>query len=106
MGEPVIDARRLLGQEGATRSADPHIGLALRRLDESINWTQAQARLRDVHRIVHSELTVIPLWQIVEHYAFRQELKGLGESTVYLYEDVQNWQRDTAAIAARAGLKP
>lgn len=93
MGEPMIDARRLLGADGVVRSTDPYITLALRRLDEATTWPQARERLKELHRIVHADVTIIPLWQLVEHYAFRKELAGPEVEMVWLYENVAKWRR-------------
>lgn len=98
--EPVVDARRLLARDGVARSQDPYIALALRRLDESANWTEVRERLKDIHRIVHTDLTVIPLWQTVEHFAAQQNFRGLEESSVTLYQDVESWNVGSAVTAA------
>jgi hypothetical protein len=101
-GEPVIEARRLLGAEGAARSTDPYVSLALRRLDESMNWTQARARLKEMHRVVHADVSLIPLWQLVEHYAWNKELSGLEPRAVNFYETVSAWRRGAPAATAKA----
>lgn len=102
LGEPMVDARRLLGAGGAASSSDPYITLALRRLDEATTWPEARARLKELHRIVHADVTVVPLWQLVEHYAVRKELAGLDDEVVWLYEDVQAWHRADATASAKA----
>jgi ABC-type transport system substrate-binding protein len=92
LAEPVVDARRLLAADGIARLQDPYINLALRRLDVAPNWPLARERLKDLHRHVHADVSIIPLWQIVEHYARRAELQGLDGPVVTLYENVQAWQ--------------
>lgn len=103
--EPVVDARRLLAHEGVAQSSDPYIALALRRLDEAANWTEVRDRLKDIHRIVHTDLTIIPLWQTVEYYAVQKNFRGLQASPVSLYQDVESWNVGpaTAAAATAAG---
>lgn len=102
IGEPMIDARRLFGEAGAAATSDPYLKLALRRLDEATTWPQARARLRELHRIVHAEVSVIPLWQIVEHFAYRADVAGLDEQTVHLYDGVERWRRSPADVTVQA----
>lgn len=90
--EPVIDARRILGPNGLARSDDQLIGLGLRQLEEAINWKEVRNRLVDLHGIAHHELPVIPLWQMVDSYAFRSELVGMGNDIVTLYQNADRWR--------------
>src|SRR5690606_35713331 len=91
IGEPLVDARRLLHKDGVARLSDPYVSLALRRLDEATNWDEARERLRDVHRQVHADVSIIPLWQLVEHYACRPQLAGPEQPPVTLYDDLSVW---------------
>ena len=90
--EPILDARRVLGPEGLARSNDQLIGLGLRRLEESRNWRDARDRLLDLHSIAHHELPVLPLWQLVDSYAYRTELLGVGTDIVTLYQNANRWR--------------
>ncbi len=90
--EPVIDARRVLGPEGLAGSTDQLVGLGLRRLEEAKNWREVRDRLLDLHSIVHHELPVLPLWQMVDSYAYRRELIGVGSDIVSLYQNAGNWR--------------
>ena len=90
--EPVIDARRLLGPEGLAGSTDQLVGLGLRRLEEAKNWKEVRDRLLNLHAITHHELPVIPLWQLVDSYAYRRELLGVGRGIVSLYQNAENWR--------------
>jgi ABC-type transport system substrate-binding protein/tetratricopeptide (TPR) repeat protein len=92
MWEPVVDARRLLAADGIVKSEDPYVGLALRQLDGAKNWQQARLRLRELHRMTHSEVSVIPLWQTVNYFAVRTTLRGVATRPVAFYQDVENWQ--------------
>lgn len=89
--EPVIDARRILGPEGLAASDDQLIGLGLRRLEGAINWKEVHERLLDLHDIAHNELPIIPLWQMVESYAYRSDLFGVGQDIVALYQNADQW---------------
>ncbi|WP_246146482.1 ABC transporter substrate-binding protein [Rubripirellula lacrimiformis] len=90
--EPVIDARRVLGPEGMAQSSDQLVGLGLRRLEEAKNWREVRDRLLDLHAISHHELPVLPLWQMVDSYAYRRELVGMGSDIVSLYQNASNWR--------------
>ncbi|MEM9587531.1 MAG: ABC transporter substrate-binding protein [Planctomycetota bacterium] len=90
--EPVIDARRVLGPKGLAKSTDQLVGLGLRRLEESKNWRDARLRLLDLHGIAHHELPVLPLWQMVDSYAYRKNLVGVGSDIVSLYQNADRWR--------------
>lgn len=97
MWEPVVDARRLLGEAGPTGGASPYMDLALRRLDAAETWNAIRARLHEVHRIAHDDVAVIPLWQLVEHVAYHRRLEGVGERPALLYQQVEDWKIATGA---------
>lgn len=90
--EPIIDARRVLGPEGMAGSTDQLVGLGLRRLEESKNWKDARDRLLDLHFISNNELPVIPLWQLVDSYAYNRNLLGVGSDIVSLYQNAEKWR--------------
>lgn len=90
--EPIIDARRVLGPAGMAGSTDQLIGLGLRRLEESKNWKDARDRLLDLHAIAHHELPVLPLWQLVDSYAYNRNLLGVGSDIVSLYQNAEKWR--------------
>lgn len=90
--EPIIDARRVLGPRGLAGSTDQLVGLGLRRLEESKNWREARDRLLDLHGITNHELPIIPLWQLVDSYAYRKELLGIGTDIVTLYQNASKWR--------------
>ncbi len=90
--EPIIDARRVLGPEGLAGSQDQLVGLGLRQLEQAKNWKEVRDRLLDLHSIAHHELPVLPLWQMVESYAYRRQLVGMGSEIVSLYQNAGNWR--------------
>jgi ABC-type transport system substrate-binding protein len=90
--EPLVDARRLLGPDGASGSTGAHINLALRQLDAATTWTEARQRLYDLHRTVFDDVTVIPLWQIMNYFARNKSLRGVGQRPLTLYQNVEAWQ--------------
>ena len=90
--EPIIDARRLLGPKGLAGSEDQLVGLGLRRLEEAKNWREVRDRLLDLHFVTHNELPILPLWQMVDSYAYRREVIGIGRDIVSLYQNSDQWR--------------
>ena len=91
--EPVVDARRLLGEDGMGGRCSPYMSQALRELDEAVEWGKVRSCLHQVHRIAHSDVTIIPLWQVVEHFAYRERaVRGILASPVSLYQNIEQWR--------------
>jgi len=90
--EPTIDARRILGPDGLSRSQDQLIGLGLRRLEGANSWRDVRERLYELHSIASHELPIIPLWQLVDSFAYRKDLGGIGNKIVSLYQNVERWR--------------
>ena len=64
----------------------------MNQLNEAYSSVDLAERLRLVHEIAHGELPFIPLWQTVDHYAFRKDIIGLPYETVDLYQTVEQWR--------------
>jgi tetratricopeptide (TPR) repeat protein len=92
VGEPVADAETLFGDSGLTGGGSPYLRLALHQLGQATNWEQVQGCLHRIHRLVHEEAAVIPLWQIYDFYAYRKDLRGIGDRPVTLYQNIELWQ--------------
>ncbi|MEM6688358.1 MAG: ABC transporter substrate-binding protein [Planctomycetota bacterium] len=90
--EPIIDARRLLGPEGLAGSTNQFIAAGLRKVEEAKNWPGVRQGLVLLHSTAHNELPVLPLWQMVDSYAYRRELIGVGSDIVSLYQNADNWR--------------
>jgi hypothetical protein len=45
-----------------------------------------------LHRTASSELPIIPLWQLVDAFAYRREVTGVGQEIVSLYQNVERWR--------------
>lgn len=89
--EPVADAWRVLGPQGATGACSPAMLAALRSVDASPTKADAAMRLQAVHRLAAAELPVIPLWQLTEHYAVHGSVSGMGDRLETLYQNVEQW---------------
>jgi peptide/nickel transport system substrate-binding protein len=90
--EPVVDAERLLGAQGLAPAENRAIQLALRQIDSARNWQQVRQRLVVLHRLVHEDATILPLWQTMDHFAYRRTLAGITPRRLQLYQDVEQWR--------------
>ena len=92
MAEPLIDAWRWLGPQGAAGDCSPAMLAALRDLQSAADDQQAQQKLQELHRLAAAELPVIPLWQLVDHLAWHKSVQGIGERPASLYDNVEEVQ--------------
>jgi hypothetical protein len=90
--EPLVDAARLFGEGGLAPSDNSFIRLAVRQLDAASSWREARQRLQELHRLVHEEVAVLPLWQTYDYFAYRRSLLGVGKQPASLYETVEQWR--------------
>jgi hypothetical protein len=90
--EPVVDARRVLGENGLTGGCSSYMSLALSKLDQAVTWKDIRRRMAEVHRIAANEVVVVPLWQTVNFYAYRRGTADLGKQVVELYQNVEQWK--------------
>jgi tetratricopeptide (TPR) repeat protein len=90
--EPVADARTIIGLGGlAGEIRSPYLEAALRKLEEATNWNDVRTRLAELHEIAHHELPVIPLWQTMNFFAHRASIRGVADSPVSLYQNIEQW---------------
>jgi ABC-type transport system substrate-binding protein len=100
--EPLTDARPLLAPGGLGGDLNsPYLQTALRQLDDASNWNEVRERLANIHDIAHHELPMIPLWQTVNFFAYRESLSGVGNAPVLLYQNIDNWTPSTVSNVAR-----
>jgi tetratricopeptide (TPR) repeat protein len=92
MWEPVVDARRLLDRDGLAGSCSPYMSLALKQLEQAADWPAVGLKLRQIHQLAHSEVAVVPLWQLIDFFAYRRSLSGVGTRPVTLYQHVESWK--------------
>ena len=99
--EPVFDAGMLLcpGYEAPAdanalaSSASPRILQLLLQLERAVEWPTARGLAIQIDRESRDELPVIPLWQLVDHYAWRDRLKGPAQSASdELYQGIETWE--------------
>ena len=89
MWEPLVDARRLLGEKGPGGGCSPYMSLALRELDAAKEFHPVLWR---IHRLAHQDVAVVPLWQMTDHFAYRKSVSAVGTRPVTLYRNVERWQ--------------
>jgi ABC-type transport system substrate-binding protein len=94
MSDPLVDLPRLLASGGITGRASPFMEQSLQRLSEATDYQAARQALWDVHRLAHDELSVIPLWQLMEFAAHDRSVAGLGTGLITLYQHVEQWSVD------------
>ncbi|HEX3450586.1 MAG TPA: ABC transporter substrate-binding protein [Isosphaeraceae bacterium] len=98
--EPVLGAGVLLcpgydapAETNALASgASPRILQLLIQLERAGEWVSARALAIQIDRESRDELPVIPLWQLADHYAWRDRLKGPAESASELYQGIETWE--------------
>jgi peptide/nickel transport system substrate-binding protein len=90
--EPVVQASQIVGTHGLGRTINPHIALALRRVEASKNWAEVSAQLKALHRLVHDDCTLMPLWQVVHHMAYRKGLQGIRKQPAAVYDNMLQWK--------------
>ena len=99
--EPVVAAMRILGPNGFAENISAPVEQSLRGLVTSQTWQGACMSLRNIHRQISVDLSVIPLYQVKEHFAFRDNVYDVGRDLVHLYQFVDRWKVETAAQAKR-----
>jgi peptide/nickel transport system substrate-binding protein len=99
-GEPAFDAGpTICPAYDAPPSSDPLAALAsprilqlLLQLDRAPETTAAQALLLQIDRESRDELPILPLWQVVDHYAWRGRVKGIGDEARHIYQGIESWE--------------
>ncbi|TWT90021.1 hypothetical protein Mal64_04040 [Pseudobythopirellula maris] len=94
--EPLTAVADLLGPEGLGVDCGAAMRMALDRLDNADAWTEVNLAMQEIHEIAHDQLPYVPLWQTVDHYAYREELGGVDPECVRLYENSAGWRLNTS----------
>jgi ABC-type transport system substrate-binding protein len=109
VGEPVTDARTLIGPTGLAGDVhSAYLDSALRDLDAATNWKDVRSRLTKLHDIANHELPLIPLWQTVNYFAYRTSVHGIEDSPIALYQSIGQWTltQATAKVATTNPAQP
>ena len=91
--EPLVEVEALFGRLGLLGGGSSYMELALAKLRQAEDWPTAARCLREIHRLCFEETTVLPLWQISEHFAHRVEYNGVRSNPPIfdLYQNVERW---------------
>jgi tetratricopeptide (TPR) repeat protein len=92
IAEPIVDMVRLLGPAGLYPATNPHVRLVIRQVEQATTWNQAGQRLKQLHRVLHEDLTLLPLWQTPVHFAVQKNLRGISAAPISLYQDIEQWR--------------
>jgi peptide/nickel transport system substrate-binding protein len=98
--EPILDAGPLLcpgydappEPDALASSASLRILQLLLDLERASDLSTARGLAIQIDREARDELPVLPLWQVVDHYAWRTRLKGPGDTADRLYEGIESWE--------------
>ena len=65
----------------------------LLQLERASDWASARELALQIDRESRDELPIIPLWQLSDHYAWRDRLTGPSErSRASLYQGIETWE--------------
>jgi peptide/nickel transport system substrate-binding protein len=98
--EPVLDAGMLIcpgydappEADALASAASPEILWLLLQLERAAEWPTARGLAIQIDRESRDELPVIPLWQLADHYAWRDRLTGPRKDASALYQDIEKWE--------------
>jgi peptide/nickel transport system substrate-binding protein len=98
--EPVLDAGMLIcpgydappEADALASAASPEILRLLLQLERAAEWPTARGLALQIDRESRDELPVIPLWQLADHYAWRDRLIGPRRDAGELYQDIEKWE--------------
>jgi peptide/nickel transport system substrate-binding protein len=98
--EPVSSAGALLcpgydappAADALASAASPRILQLLLELEQAVDWPTGRGLAIQIDRESRDELPVIPLWQLADHYAWRDRLKGPAPTASWLYEGIESWE--------------
>jgi peptide/nickel transport system substrate-binding protein len=97
MEEPLVDASNVIGTEGFATTVSAPIEQTLRNLSYARSWQRACADLRRLHRQTAVDLSVVPLYQVKEYFAYRDTVRAIGRDLIHLYQNVDRWKIDLTA---------
>jgi peptide/nickel transport system substrate-binding protein len=97
--DPILDAGTLLcpGYDAPPETntlasaTSPRILQLLLELERASLRTARELAIQ-IDRESRDELPIIPLWQLADHYAWRDRLKGPGKSADQLYQRLDEWE--------------
>ncbi|MEM9410342.1 MAG: ABC transporter substrate-binding protein [Planctomycetota bacterium] len=92
MEEPLTDVHQLFGRDGVVENISAPVEQNMQKIGYADSWQNAGKTLRRIHRQVVNDVAIIPLWQIQEHYAYRDNVQGIEKNPVHIYQNVDRWK--------------
>ncbi len=77
--------------DGLGALASPRARQVLLELEQATEWPTARALVLQIDREARDELPILPLWELTDHYAWRDRLTGPADGADRLYEGVAGW---------------
>jgi peptide/nickel transport system substrate-binding protein len=98
--DPVLESGRLLcpsydappEADALASAASVLILQLLLQLERAADWPSARGVAQQIDRESRDELPIIPLWQLADHYAWRDRLTGPGTGAGELYQGIETWE--------------
>jgi peptide/nickel transport system substrate-binding protein len=98
--EPILEAGVLLcpgydappETDALGSAASTRILQLLLDLERAAELPTARGLAIQIDRESRDELPVLPLWQVVDHYAWRTRLQGPAQVSDHLYQGIESWQ--------------
>jgi peptide/nickel transport system substrate-binding protein len=98
--EPMLEAGPLLcpgydsppETDALASAASTRILQLLLQLERAADVPTARGLALQIDRESRDELPVLPLWEVIDHYAWRTRLKGPGEVADRLYQGIESWE--------------
>ena len=98
--EPVLEAGFILcpgydappESDSLASAASTEILRLLLELEHATDWTTARSLAQQIDRESRDELPIIPLWQLGDHYAWRDRLTGPKKGADELYWGIETWE--------------
>jgi peptide/nickel transport system substrate-binding protein len=98
--DPILEAGPLLcpgydappEAQALASAASPRILQLLLELERASDWPSARGLAIQIDRESRDELPVIPLWQLADHFAWRDRLMGPKTVADQLYEGLEAWE--------------
>jgi hypothetical protein len=94
MEEPLTDIMQVVGRDGLASEVTAVTEQTLQQLAFTGSWRSSTNLLRRLHRQLTVDMTIIPLYQVKEHYAYRNTVTGIGRDIIHLYQHIGRWKID------------
>ena len=92
INEPLTDIEKLFGAAGIAKQISPPVRQLSQKVGYATSWQLASRQLRQIHRQSLNGLSVVPLFQVQEYFAYRKNVTNIGRNLVSLYENIDQWK--------------